>query len=83
VSYQNASGYPVQKAVQSVANALIYPDEYWKWIKSEPAYQNHKERVEQARKDVNRKTIPDDSSMMYAAAYLAVKQELRATNIKK
>lgn len=68
-----------QKAIQSVANALKHPDEFWEWIKAEPEYSSNKERIEKARKDVNRKTIPDDSSMMYAAAYLAVKYPIPET----
>jgi hypothetical protein len=62
-----------QKAIQSVANSMKYPEKYWKWIRTQPLCQGHKFRIEQAKRDVNKKTISDDSSMMYAAAYLAVK----------
>jgi hypothetical protein len=68
-----------KKAIQSVANAMIYPDQFWEWIRSQPKYSDNKQRIEQARKDVNKKTIPDDSSMMYAAAYLAVKYPIPET----
>jgi len=69
-----------QKAIQSVANALKYPEEFWKWIQSEKYYQENKFRIERAKKDVNRKTISDDSSMMFAAAYLAAKYPIPETN---
>lgn len=70
-----------KNAIQSVANALKYPDEFWEWIKSESSYQKNKFRIEQAKGDVKRKTITDDSSMMYAAAYLAVKYPIPETLI--
>ena len=68
-----------RKAIQSVANSMNYPDQYWKWIRTQPLYREHKFRVEQSKKDVNKKTISDDSSMMYAAAYLAVKYPIPET----
>ena len=68
-----------QKAIRSVANSMIYPYYFWEWIKSQPGYNDNKVRIRQAKKDVNKKTIPDDSSMMYAAAYLAAKYPIPET----
>ena len=68
-----------KKAIQSVANAMNYPYLFWEWIRSQPGYSENRGRIEQARRDVNRKTIPDDSSMMYAAAYLAAKYPIPET----
>lgn len=68
-----------KKAIQSVANAMNYPHLFWEWIRSQPGYSENRERIEQARRDVNKKTIPDDSSMMYAAAYLAAKYPIPET----
>jgi len=68
-----------QKAIQSVANSMKYPEKYWKWIRTQPLYREHKFRIEQAKRDVNKKTISDDSSMMYAAAYLATKYPIPET----
>lgn len=68
-----------QKAIQSVANALKNPEEFWKWIRSEKSYRDNALRIERAKKDVNKKTISEDSSMMYASAYLAVKYPIPET----
>jgi hypothetical protein len=68
-----------QRAIQSVANALKYSDKFWKWIKSETGYKENNERIEQAREDIKKITMPGDEAMMIAAAYLAAKYPIPET----
>ena len=70
-----------QKAITSVANAIKYPDKFWEWIKSEPAYAANKDRVHAAEEAVKRAGFDWDKAMMYAAAYLTVKEPVPVVQV--
>lgn len=68
-----------QKAIQSVANAIKKPEEFWAWIKSEPDYKKNAKRIDAAERDIKKADFPGDKAMMLAAAYLALRYPIPET----
>jgi hypothetical protein len=68
-----------QKAIQSVANAIKKPEEFWDWIKSEPDYKKNAKRIDAAERDIDKANFEGDKAMMLAAAYLALRYPIPET----
>ena len=68
-----------QKAIQSVANAIKKPDEFWAWIKSELDYKKNAKRIDAAVRDIDKADFEGEKTMMLAAAYLALRYPIPET----
>lgn len=68
-----------QKAIKSVANGFTDPVGFWNFIRTEPGYNDNKQRIDAAEKAMNRAKFPGDRAMMLAAAYLSIKYPIPAT----
>jgi hypothetical protein len=68
-----------QKAIKSVANGITDPVGFWNFIRTEPGYNDNKQRVDAAEKAMNRAKFPGDKAMMLAAAYLSIKYPIPDT----
>ena len=59
-----------QDAIQKVAGAMRDDITFWNWIKQQPLYSQHQQRIEAAKAAINRSK--KDRAIMFAAAYLSV-----------
>jgi hypothetical protein len=63
-------------AIRSVANAIKNAPAFWQWVKKEPGYAANKNRIEMAEKAVSKAVFEIDKAMMYASAYLTVRESV-------
>jgi hypothetical protein len=68
-----------KRAIQTVANAIKKPEEFWDWIKKQPDYKKYAKRINAAERDIDKADFEGDKAMMFAAAYLALKYPIPET----
>jgi len=67
--------------VVSIAEAIKSPGSYWKFIEQQPGYLRNWNRIEAARKAVSKAGFVHDKALMYAAACLALEEEIPSVSL--
>lgn len=65
--------------INSVASAINSPNEFWKFVESQPGYSSNWNRIEAAKIAASKASFTHDKALMYAAACLCVEEAIPAT----
>lgn len=79
--YEITTPGPEKSAIAKVAEAIRDPYVFWKWVENQPGYKVHKTRIDMAKTACKKVSFRDDQAMIYAAAYLAVMDQVSDTRV--